>query len=1082
MPLVTVLKHPRHNCPLNKYPSKTLARLPFFSYRTKQPFLAHHFLSFQQFSQKKKSAFRENRTPMEEDGPLPDHLRCKRTDGRQWRCYRRVMENKKLCEIHHIQGRHRQNKEVVPESLKLKRKNSKSRNQEESEPQNQKIRARKRDKDCDSKPMKKSKNVDVSEALDEALRKMKLKRGDLQLELIRVFLKRQVEKKKERELRKNRESETEVTKELPYGVMSISPPLSYQNHNASASCNVKLGIESSSIPRRCFRSKNIEPIPISTMQIMPYSRNAAKLKKAKKKKCHWCQKSSYRVLIKCHSCKKEVFCMDCITERFPGMQDQIKMACPVCCKTCSCKACLKNQSKEDEHKDHFWNDEKKVDKVQQLHYLIYKLLPVLEQINRDQSIELELEAKIKGKKISEVQVQQAEFSCTKLHFCNNCQTSVVDFHRSCGHCSYNLCLSCLELFRGSLHRGLKAFNSKCRNKSKACISDDKVPSKMEKTSTSRQDGSSRYLASPSILPKWKACNDDGSIICPPMAFGGCGDGLLDLRCVFPFSWTKELEVSAEQIVCSYDVPETLDPSSCCSLCTSMDNKAIESKLLQGAASREDSSDNVLYYPTVQDLRDENLEHFQKHWGKGHPVIVRRVLKSTPDLSWDPVVMFCTYLEKNRTRSRNDKETNKATNCLDWCEIEICSKQIFMGSLEGRSHANMRYETLKLKVWISSYLFQEQFPEHHAEIIRALPLQEYMNPMSGLFNLALNLPQDSSKPELGPCINISFGSPEDLMQDDFATKLCYSSHDVVNILVHTTEVPISTEQLSKIKNLMKKYNAQDHKDPTRNTTDQKKENEVEEKSSVLSDNTEESGLQDMIEEGLPLPNGVAKVSLFTGDSQKTCNLSVKNSNMSRARGHDSVSDSEASILCSGTIQSSEESDDQKFLRDHTESTSCSQEEPVAEFSGAQWDIFRRQDVPRLLEYLSRHSNEFRHTYCFPKQVVHPILDQSFYLDATHKIRLKEEFNIEPWTFEQHLGEAVIVPSGCPYQIRKLKPCVNVILDFISPENATECINLIDELRLLPVHHQARKNMLEVKKMTLCSICTAIKEIHNLTGAE
>ncbi|GMP74920.1 hypothetical protein CsSME_00032173 [Camellia sinensis var. sinensis] len=272
MPVVTILKHPRHNCPLNKYPSKTLDRLPFFSHRTKQPFLAHHFLSFHQFSQKKKSAFRENRTPMEEDGPLPDHLRCKRTDGRQWRCYRRVMENKKLCEIHHIQGRHRQNKEVVPESLKLKRKKSKSRNQEESDPQNQKIRARKRDKDCDSKPVKKSKNVDVSEALDEALRKMKLKRGDLQLELIRVFLKRQVEKKKERELRKNRESETEVTKELPYGVMSISPPLSYQNHNASASCNVKLGIESSSIPRRCFRSKNIEPIPISTMQVSWHAR------------------------------------------------------------------------------------------------------------------------------------------------------------------------------------------------------------------------------------------------------------------------------------------------------------------------------------------------------------------------------------------------------------------------------------------------------------------------------------------------------------------------------------------------------------------------------------------------------------------------------------------------------------------------------------------------------------------------------------------------------------------------------------------------------------------------------------------
>lgn len=29
------------------------------------------------------------------------------------------------------------------------------------------------------------------------------------------------------------------------------------------------------------------------------------------------------------------------------------------------------------------------------------------------------------------------------------------------------------------------------------------------------------------------------------------------------------------------------------------------------------------------------------------------------------------------------------------------------------------------------------------------------------------------------------------------------------------------------------------------------------------------------------------------------------------------------------------------------------------------------------------------------------------------------DIEPWTFEQHPGEAVIIPAGCPYQVRKLK---------------------------------------------------------------
>ncbi|XP_022720535.1 lysine-specific demethylase JMJ25-like isoform X2 [Durio zibethinus] len=1059
----------------------------------------------------------------EEEGALPDHLRCKRTDGRQWRCKRRVMEGKKLCELHHIQGRHRQKRQKVPESLKMQRK------KRVFEKNKLEIRAKLLQL---AKPMKRKRVIGgESEALDESIRKMKLRRGDLPLELIRMVLKRENEKKKKKKRKESNcsdfdeEEEEDLIRELPNGLMAISSSSPHFDNagscsgsgtgsgsgSVSGSCfNVKVGeteTDTVAITRRRFRSKNIEPLHVGTLQVMPYKKKVVNLRRGRRIRCHWCRKGGVPSLIKCSSCKQQFFCLDCIKEQYFVKREEVKIACPVCRGTCGCKACSVSQHRDTECKE-FLRDKNKVDKVLYFHYLICMLLPVLKQINQDQSVEIEVEANIKGKKLSDIRVQPAEFGVNK-QYCCNCKTFILDFHRSCPRCSYNLCLSCCrDIFRGSLVGSIKELNCKCPYRQKTGSPGIRLSDK-KSVRISKKNHDSRYFDSSASLPTRKAPDCSVPISCPPTEFGGCGDGLLNLRCILPLKWFKELEINAEEIVGSYELPEVFDIFSCCPLCPGADYEAKGVKQLQEAAKRENSNDNFLFYPNIRNIHGDNLEHFQKHWGKGHPVIVRDVLKDTSDLSWDPIFLFCSYLKSGVAKSENE-ELAKATSCLDWFEVEIGIKQLFLGSLRGLAQSNMCDENLKLKGWLSSHLFQEQFPDHYAEIIRALPLPEYMDPRSGLLNIAARSPQGITKPDLGPCISISYSSGEELVQANLVTKICYSLCDVVNVLAHATDAPVSMKQLNKIRKLMKKKKSQDQRELPKTTLDQKMANKVKGKSSPHGENMEEVGLNDMISKEMHAHNRVPKVSSqFPPAAHEVHGLGFKD----RAVYHDNEdssdsgsdsdcnSNSEVAVLPFYTIHSSETSENQEVFGERTEfSKSC----------GAEWDVFRRQDVPKLMEYLSKHSNEFGHTCGFRKHVVHPILDQNFFLDKSHKTRLKDEYGelikfclslvivedkfteisfhlillleIEPWTFEQHVGEAVMVPAGCPYQIRNVKSCVNVVLDFVSPENVTECIQLMDELRLLPEDHKAKAEKFEVEKMALYRIRGAIKEIRELTCTE
>nr|GFC01385.1 lysine-specific demethylase JMJ25 [Tanacetum cinerariifolium] len=113
------------------------------------------------------------------------------------------------------------------------------------------------------------------------------------------------------------------------------------------------------------------------------------------------------------------------------------------------------------------------------------------------------------------------------------------------------------------------------------------------------------------------------------------------------------------------------------------------------------------------------------------------------------------------------------------------------------------------------------------------------------------------------------------------------------------------------------------------------------------------------------------------------------------------------------------DDEKVLKCEDLNKTC-EENFNKSLPGAIWDIFRREDVPKLIEYMRLHSNEFG----IPDNIINdsvqrPLHEGVIFLNSDHKRKLKEEFGVEPWTIEQHLGVAVFIPTGCPFQVRNLQ---------------------------------------------------------------
>ncbi|XP_020535108.1 lysine-specific demethylase JMJ25 isoform X2 [Jatropha curcas] len=791
--------------------------------------------------------------------------------------------------------------------------------------------------------------------------------------------------------------------------------------------------------------------------------------------CHQCQRNDKGAVVRCQNCKKKRYCHPCLSTWYPKMtHGEVAEACPVCRKNCNCKGCLRDTpAKELESLKMLQvTDDKKV-----LHskYLLQALLPFLKQLDEQQIMEREIEARIRGVSLAKLEIQNANCPMDERMYCDNCRTSIFDYHRSCSSCSSDLCLICCREIRNGQLQGSgpevvmeyidRGFEYLHGGMGEVNLAVEKPP-----------ENSSKDF--PSSNFEWKA-NEDGSIVC------GCGFGILELKCLFSEYWVSELVKRAEVVAQRYELDEVKNPAERCACFNSKGDLDLENSQLLKAACREDSEDNYLYYPKARDIKENDLKHFQYHWTRAEPVVVSNVLETATGLSWEPMVMWRAFRQ-----IRNEKHGTlldvKAIDCLDWCEVDVNVHQFFLGYLTPEFDIKNWPRILKLKDWPPSSMFDEHLPRHGAEFICCLPFKEYTHPQIGPLNLAVRLPKESLKPDMGPKTYIAYGCHQELGRGDSVTKLHCDMSDAVNVLTHTAEVPFKPEDLAAIENLKKAHIKQDQREIFGNN--QLAEEDVDGKthgglSGSLPTNAKEAGAVENQNEDSGFND-----SCFSKKSKLKKSMSVEVFQGMRAEPESDVEftvdvdyQKVESNLVEHTFSEKSElkSNDLEVQSRCIENVpNCRNESEGPDEGGAIWDIFRREDVPKLQEYLNKHFKEFRHIHCCPLQkVVHPIHDQTFYLTLEHKRRLKEEYGIEPWTFVQKLGDAVFIPAGCPHQVRNLKSCIKVAMDFVSPENVGECIRLTEEFRVLPPNHRAKEDKLEVKKMYLHAMKWAVEVLEH-----
>ncbi|KAJ6853781.1 lysine-specific demethylase JMJ25 [Iris pallida] len=907
-----------------------------------------------------------------EDSSIPEDLRCKRSDGKQWRCSALSMPDKTVCEKHYIQAKKRAANSALRASIKKAKRDSSD--------------------NGDIYPESKHDDPDMSRVLSP------MNVGGVEYK-----------KYKEKAGKSQRLYSLEMTGFKGSAVRECSSRYKEGHRDMMQVEDGRVQLEYNS----SHLGKEVKNFTGDANGEYAGKSTDSGEGEGEGFTCHQCRRNGRANGVWCINCDRKGYCDSCISVWYADIPiEDLRKVCPACRGVCNCRVCL--------HGDNLIKtkiqDLTGIEKLQYLHTLLSCVLPALKQIYSEQCFEIEVEKRTNGMKAD---IPRADVHADEQMCCNLCRLPIYDYHRHCTHCYYDLCLTC------------------CRDLRRASLVIDKGDHAGEKTYSDKRTLKSADVNAidfSRLYPKWKA-NSDGSIPCGPEEAGGCGSAKLVLERILKINWVAKMVKNSEEMVSGCKVFDLeIDKCASCTANTSSQSNGSRESSLSQFSHRDDSSGNFLYHPVSEDLKHEGVRHFYKHWVKGEPVIVQHVFDHSLASSWDPMSIWRGIQETADDGTPETSNIVKAIDCLTQSEIDVELAQFIKGYSEGLRHEDGWPKMLSLKDWPQSNALEEFLLCQRPEFLSNLPMVEFIHPKWGLLNLAAKLPHGTMQTQAGPKIYISYGTKTELGRGDPVTNLHVNMGDQVYLLMHSAKVNIQGWQKSSIEK------------------NKKSSIELDEKLSLRDEN---------------LPN----LGLKSDDREVSSDIAVKeHSRMNKCTsGFDVMEDP----VCSGTDMIS--TGKKGSVNSDKDSADFQQNVHAA----AIWDVFRRQDVPKLNEFLRVHWQEFTTTNRLVDPISHPIYEKALYLKDKVKRKLKEEHRIEPWTIEQHVGEAVFIPAGCPFQVRNLQSTVQLGLEFLSPESLRESAKMAQEIRCLPGDHDAKLRIWEVEKMSLYAGSWAIREIHKIT---